>query len=294
MHERIDHGANLLKNHVFQFDFLNDDFTKLPQSLQDIINDEQKRKKLVIYINPPYAEHGTKAKISSTGEHKPSVATLSKVYSDFNKIVGTATRELFAQFFLRAYKEMPDANLASFSTLKFVNSPNFLSFRNYFKVTFVKGFVCKASTFDNVKGKFPIGFLIWKLDAKGNIDTLDVDVFENDDNLIANKKFFVIEKNRYFINWFRPFIDRKANELGSLHIHSNDIQQQNVISITAVPSSSDLIQKTFTYITRINLIEVSIYYAVRHCIESTWLNNRDQFLFPDDGWEKDLILKTIV
>ncbi|MDP5231308.1 MAG: hypothetical protein NWQ38_13025, partial [Cellulophaga sp.] len=25
MHERIDHGANLLKNHVFQFDFLNDD-----------------------------------------------------------------------------------------------------------------------------------------------------------------------------------------------------------------------------------------------------------------------------
>ncbi|MEZ4724885.1 MAG: hypothetical protein R2863_09555 [Candidatus Kapaibacterium sp.] len=24
MHERIDHGANLLKNHVFQFDFLND------------------------------------------------------------------------------------------------------------------------------------------------------------------------------------------------------------------------------------------------------------------------------
>lgn len=45
MHERIDHGANLLHNHVFQFDFLNDDFTKLPQSLQDIINDKEKTKK---------------------------------------------------------------------------------------------------------------------------------------------------------------------------------------------------------------------------------------------------------
>jgi len=56
MHERIDHGANLLKAHVFQFDFLNDDFTKLPQALQDIINDSEKRKKLVMYINPPYAE----------------------------------------------------------------------------------------------------------------------------------------------------------------------------------------------------------------------------------------------
>ena len=56
IHERIEHGANLLENHVFQFDFLNDTFSKLPQSLLDIINDETKRKKLIIYINPPYAE----------------------------------------------------------------------------------------------------------------------------------------------------------------------------------------------------------------------------------------------
>ena len=51
-------GANLLADHVFQFDFLNDDFNdpKVPQSLQKILTDPQKRKKLVIYINPPYAE----------------------------------------------------------------------------------------------------------------------------------------------------------------------------------------------------------------------------------------------
>ena len=48
--------ANLLKDHIFQFDFLNDDFSQLPQSLQDIINDPEKRKKLILYINPPYAE----------------------------------------------------------------------------------------------------------------------------------------------------------------------------------------------------------------------------------------------
>ncbi|MGP1362619.1 MAG: hypothetical protein ACTTKZ_02915, partial [Bacteroides sp.] len=50
MKDRIKNGANLLESHVFQFDFLNDEFTKLPQPLQDIINDEEKRKKLVIYI----------------------------------------------------------------------------------------------------------------------------------------------------------------------------------------------------------------------------------------------------
>ena len=58
--DRIQNGANLLENNVFQFDFLNDDFSKLPQPLQEIINDPEKRKKLVIYINPPYAEASDK------------------------------------------------------------------------------------------------------------------------------------------------------------------------------------------------------------------------------------------
>jgi hypothetical protein len=66
------------------------------------------------------------------------------------------------------------------------------------------------------------------------------------------------------------------------------MQQQNVISITSVPSSSDLIQKTFTYITRSNLLTSCIYYSVRHCIKPTWLNNRDQFTLPKSGWESDI------
>ena len=32
---------------------------------------------------------------------------------------------------------------------------------------------------------------------------------------------------------------------------------------------------------------MSIYFAVRHCIEATWLNDRDQFLYPNDGWQDD-------
>lgn len=66
----------LLENHVFQFDFLNDDFfsDKTPKSLQEILKDKEKRKKLIIYINPPYAEAGNKSKMSGTGEHKAKVA----------------------------------------------------------------------------------------------------------------------------------------------------------------------------------------------------------------------------
>ena len=62
MEDRIENGANLLLKHVFQFDFLQDKFKavkdggKMPDSLYKIIKDKQQRKKLIIYINPPYAE----------------------------------------------------------------------------------------------------------------------------------------------------------------------------------------------------------------------------------------------
>jgi hypothetical protein len=40
--------------------------------------------------------------------------------------------------------------------------------------------------------------------------------------------------------------------------------------------------------TKDNLIETSIYYTVRQIIPANWLNDRDQFLYPNDLWETDL------
>jgi hypothetical protein len=39
--------------------------------------------------------------------------------------------------------------------------------------------------------------------------------------------------------------------------------------------------------TKDNLIETSIYFAVRKVIPADWLNDRDQFLYPNDGWKTD-------
>jgi hypothetical protein len=36
-----------------------------------------------------------------------------------------------------------------------------------------------------------------------------------------------------------------------------------------------------------NLMEAAIYFAVRHCIEHTWINDRDQFLYPNDSYKKN-------
>jgi hypothetical protein len=37
-----------------------------------------------------------------------------------------------------------------------------------------------------------------------------------------------------------------------------------------------------------NLIEGCIYFAVRLCIKPTWLNDRDQFYFPNENWRNDI------
>jgi hypothetical protein len=36
-----------------------------------------------------------------------------------------------------------------------------------------------------------------------------------------------------------------------------------------------------------NLLKATIYLAVRHTIDATWLNDRDQFLYPNDSWQSD-------
>ena len=101
MHERINHGANLLDTHVFQFDFLNDDFSKLPQGLQDIINDETKRKKLVVYINPPYAEAASMVTVSNTGTNKTDVAVTTKVYEKYKNKIGIGRSRTFCPVFYK-------------------------------------------------------------------------------------------------------------------------------------------------------------------------------------------------
>ena len=132
IHDRIKNGANLLESHVFQFDFLNDDFSKLPQSLQDIINNDEKRKKLVIYINPPYAEATSAKTVRGTAENKSGVAKDNAIREHYRMKINSAANEVFALFMARIYDRIPDCFLAQFSTLKFVQGTNFSKFKGFF------------------------------------------------------------------------------------------------------------------------------------------------------------------
>ncbi len=288
MKDRIKNGANLLEDHVFQFDFLNDEFAKLPKPLFEIINNPEKRKKLVVYMNPPYAEASSRATIVGKGDNKSDVATSTRMYQQFSDLTGTATRELFVQFFLRVYRELSDSYLASFSTLKYLSSQNFHKFRQYFKAKFEIGFIIPADSFDNVKGKFPIGFSIWNLKKQETLKSITCDVYnQSQKNSLYTKNFYVYPQNRFIIDWLREYYDKNSERIAFLRMQGTDIQNNRGIFITNHPTSNDFQKKLTTDITKNNVIQMCMYLAVRQSIKSTWLNDRDQFLYPNEGWKSD-------
>lgn len=286
MQDRILNGWKMFENHVFQFDFLNDDFSKCPGELQKIINDPKKREKLVIYINPPYAEAANARTITGTGQNRTDVAVKQKTYSKYIDKIGIAGRELFAQFFIRIYAEIPGCIIGEFSTLKILQAPNFREFRNVFKAKLLKMFAVPAWTFDNVKGSFPIGFFIWNTKEKEVFSKIESDVLEEDGSFLQKRDFVAIQDFRSINDWIIETRNRPEEKfIGYMSAKGADFQNHGFNYI--VNQKSQLPHPRGTQVSTKNIIEIGIYLAVRHCIEATWLNNHDQFLYPIDDWKED-------
>ena len=288
MHERIEHGANLLKNHVFQFDFLNDDFIprkeggKMPDSLYEIISDEEKRKKLVIYINPPYAEAGTTRQRTGTGVNKENVSKGNKTHTKYNPIIKQAANEIFALFLIRIYKEIPQCKIAEFSTLKILQSSNFSYFRNEYRAKLEKIFIVPANTFDNVKGKFPIGFKIWNGEINENFDRIISSAFIYEKGEIKRDidEIFILPKS-YITKWIKK--GNQKENIGMMNSGRTDFQNQNLVHIQNETNDKG----HSIYIDKNNLIFTSIFFTIRWVIEAIWKNDRRQYEIPTDSWQTD-------
>ena len=296
MHDRIntmneassngENGANLLHDHVFQFDFLNDSFDKLPNGLKKIIDDPASRGRLLIYINPPYVEASNARTITGTGNNRKGLS-YTGVKEKYKKELGRAANEIFAQFFVRIVREIRGVNLAVFSKLKILQGPNFKDFRSLFPAQLSRLFVVPADTFDNVHGQFPIGFQIWHTGNPEEFNEIYADVYDSKSELLGKKLVTAYKDCRYIIEWLRLYYDKQNEHLAYIRFLGTDFQNNNGVFITLTPSDNDIKQVKGTWITRTNVNQMFVYFAVRLCIEQTWLNDRDQFLFPISEWKED-------
>ena len=308
MKERIRNGANLLESHVFQFDFLNDSFDRLPEGLRQIVADPERRKKLVIYINPPYAEG------DSREGHGRTISEENYVTRKYGEEIGYGKRELYIQFLARIYKELNGCVIGEFSKLKLLQAPKFDGMRRMFAAELTRMFIVPANTFDNVKGEFPIGFKVWRT-AVGSAPRADrespqtvgsriprdrgglgqaalpkwpnADVYDRIGRPIGIKGVFLYDGEKVINDWVATFgnNDFRQDAFGTLLAVANDFQHRNTINICE-PNKPWNHQFQWQ-LTSSNVLESCIYFSVRLCIEATWLNDRDQFLYPNEGWKAD-------
>jgi hypothetical protein len=313
----------------FQYDYLNDDINsegeidygltnKLPLALQKAITE---KKKILILINPPYAEaanaDNTSISEEDNAENKKGVSkTLVAKAMDKQ---GYAARELFVQFLVRISKEIPDATVAIFSKLKYVNSPNFEKFRATWSGSYLGGFIVHSKMFDGLSGNFPIGFLVWTLNKnyyKGPINEISTEILDKKCNPIGEKKFYNIQSEDLLSDWIiRP---RSNNQdalplkncitpttntkdirgdkwadgaIGSMICKGSDLQ--NAGNNTALLSSGYCSAGAF-FVTPDNLWQASIVFTVRRIVKQTWINDRDQFLKPtlplSDDFKNDCLI----
>ena len=158
--------------------------------------------------------------------------------------------------------------------------------KKFFRAKLENLFVVPADSFDNVKGKFPIGFFIWNNNIKEDFKEINSDIYNSKADFIGNKKFVNTSIYKSINDWIITTRNR-ANEknIGFMSAKGNDFQNANFIFI--INDKNQLPHPRGTWVTDKNIIEISIYISVRHCIQATWLNDRDQFTYPNNDWEYD-------
>lgn len=298
MNQRIEDGFNMYRNHVFQFDFLNDfllDYTndegefkqsKVPPALQSILKDEDERKKLLIFINPPFKEAATKTTVKGTGENTTGVAVNTKIYKAYASEWGISCRELFTQFMVRIHEQINGCKIGQFSKLKIPVAPNFAGFRRLFKARAGRCFIVPGNTFDNVPGQFPIGFFTWHTDDKQPVGEIVADVFDKDGEPMGTKRLVVNQDVHSINDWIISTRNRTGEKsIGFMSAKGCDFQNQNYNFI--INDKSQLPHPRGTQVTDMNLKEIAVYLAVRHSVKKNWLNDRDQFTEPFNTWAND-------
>jgi hypothetical protein len=304
---------------IFQYDYLNDDVNefglldysmskKLPPALQAALLDSKTKrkgaKKILVLINPPYAEATSSENAASKGadRSKSGVARSQFGVSAMDEY-GKAKNELFTQFLARVHKEIPNATVAIFSKLKYVNSQAFEEFRNVWRAKYLGGFVVHSKAFDDLKGNFPIGFLTWDTSRPETITEIVTDVLDRNGELTGDKTFVNIKNDLLLSTWpKRPSGNKTAalplkgavepatttadlrgtkwsdGAIGWFNCAGNDLQQAN--RLTMILSSGFASGRGF-FINKDNLWQVGVMFAVRRLIKPDWLNDRDQFLQPN-------------
>lgn len=273
-------------DNIFQFDFLNDSFDKLPSALRDIVMDPARRSRLVVYMNPPYVGGGD-LRTCRGGRgvmSDRSVVFKNSFASRLSKRWGSIA-DLYVQFFLRCYEDLSGCVMGAFSPITYISNLNFARFRSLFRGSFRGGFLVNSRTFDNVSSEFPISFSVWSMSPTGGGVGLGLPYKVYLGSSVSSAV------DRYVIESGDAFTDITTGLQGVgksswsacrgwLGLKSSVIFQDSMVYVHSSSSTGGFA------ITDASRFMVAVYFTVRLCHSWPWWCGREVYHWSVD-WEVD-------
>lgn len=292
----------------FQFDFLNDDDSKLPEGLRNAISEG---KEILFLINPPYASSANKS--TKIDDDKSGVSDTKVSIKMKQEGWGKSTQNLYAQFLYKISKYQEtnkNIKLGLFSPPLFLSGESFKSFREKFIIQFgfEKGFLFEASHFSEVAKGWGISFTIFNNIINDKKYILDIVDFNSDFELVSNdkKEIYHTDNVKSCSEWIREeikglktfdapqqsspcVIKNKGvgmlvnNPLGYLLTNSNNVMLNR--------TGCSLFSSCYSgghglSIIPENLFKVTSLFTARKTITEDWITQKDEYLTPNEQHEK--------
>ena len=285
---------------TFQFDFLNDPEDKLPESL---IEHFKNNDPIMFFINPPYACNG-----AMMGEGKGNGDTNVKKEMVKNSIDGA--KELYNQFLYRIINikqtyNLTNCNIYIFCNPGFITKSSYKKFRNLFldNFKFENGIMFNASEFADCSDKWGITFNLWSTGKQEQRnDFIHTLVKRNDDNEIVSigeKDLYNIDGCKDINDWLYSVTNGKPSRnlewvgYRSTPLEITEGTKINKDTIGVIANTMTCINLSNIFftgnnggrflITKENLQEGSAYYCVKTVAEKSWINDKDEYLAPDEN-----------
>lgn len=121
--------------------------------------------------------------------------------------------------------------------------------------------------------------------------TITLDIFNENGASLGKKKFYTtLDKKESINKWVKKYDHKQSQHIaGYMENPTPDFQNNNFLCIMNKQGTR---HNNYFALSPSGLFIGAIYFSVRHCIKATWINDRDQFLYPNDKWEQDSVFQS--
>lgn len=120
---------------------------------------------------------------------------------------------------------------------------------------------------------------------------ITLDIFDEKGASLGKKRFYTtLDKKENINKWIKKYDHKQSQNIaGYMENPTPDFQNNNFLCIMNKQGTR---HNNYFALSPSGLFIGAIYFSVRHCIKATWINDRDQFLYPNNKWAQDSVFQS--